>query len=160
MLSNFIDFINTTDNETFNNNIVYGKKESSIIKKYNLNLLFLKNYTIITKPLYNFVDSVINTDGKIKKYDIVLLTLYSLSILEKESKKESEKLLDVLKLKKLDGKTFLSITNLKKLFTSFNIYVKKPIRFIQDIYDENLLSIFILYIKNLIIIIQSNNKKV
>jgi hypothetical protein len=137
------------NNKFMENNVLYSLCQSKIIKKYDLKLYFLKNHTLITTTLCILTDSILSKNRKLKKYDIVLLTIYCISIIEKENKKESLKLYDEIKKKSLDNDVSTIIEKFKSVLIDFNIKYKKPIRTINDIYNENLLSEFIIYIRNI-----------
>lgn len=139
-LSKFNDF----------NNISFMKEHDKLIKKFNIEFIFLKSIKIPVICLYRIVDILFkNNSKKLEISDIILLTLTATAILSKE--KEDDIMFLIKELTNRNIKGFLPIVkrSLNSIKIISNIILKNDGLVIKNI-EEFLKYKFSIRILNLI----------
>jgi len=117
--------LSTYDN--FNkDSFIFIREHDKIIKKFNLNFIFLKNAKLPIIYLYKIIDELFkNNSKKIETIDIILLTLTSLAIISKENDEDIIILIDELTNKKMNSYISIVKRSLKTIRMISNMILKQ-----------------------------------
>jgi len=132
-------------------NKIYFTEHNKLVKKYNINFIFLEGVKIPLIYLYEVIDDLFkNNEIFLKNSDIILLTITAISLVSKENKSDVKVLVDELEKKKILRYLKYVRYTIKSLKNIFNIILKDEINiqnFEQAIKNSNSIRMFYLILK-------------
>lgn len=133
---------------------LFMKEHDILIKKFNINFIFLKDMKIPIMCLYKIIDIMFkNNSKKLSTSDIILLTLFSLANLSKENSEHIKILSDELNSRHINEynnvvkKTIMSIKNLSNIILKNDGLVIKNIeQFLKYRFSIKILNLIYSYV--------------